>query len=185
MFIRLNRICTEPVVPASDLNGGIHDDSLSNLAVYNVVPTGSYGGLIQVVDHAPSLFNIYTQHEVTMGTTNENSGLSGGLPLEKWPSDIINMVYDSIAQTIPPDLLYKQLIQTAQSSSDLYLITRNMVRSIGMASIAGYVLGLGDRHLDNLLVKLQSAQLVQIDFNVCYDFGGISNIPEQVPFRLT
>ncbi|KAJ2079117.1 Serine/threonine-protein kinase smg1 [Coemansia sp. RSA 988] len=231
MFIRLNRVSADSVIQASNGNGEFHDGVFSKLAVYNVVPTSAYGGLIQVVDHAPSLFNIYTQYEAAVDTTSgnvrpssddsagsddsgrsdvetarsknlppprlrqifddharpilERAGQPIGLPFEKWPGDIINAVYESASQTVPPDLLHKQLLQTAQSSAHLYLITRNMVRSIGMASIAGYVLGLGDRHLDNLLVRLESAQLVQIDFNVCYDFGSISNIPEQVPFRLS
>lgn len=36
-------------------------------------------------------------------------------------------------------------------------------------SMLGSILGLGDRHLDNLLVNLDSGQVIHIDYNVCFD----------------
>jgi PI-3-kinase-related kinase SMG-1 len=52
-------------------------------------------------------------------------------------------------------------------------------------SIVGYILGLGDRHLDNILVDFSSGDIVHIDYNVCFDKGLRLKIPEIVPFRLT
>jgi phosphatidylinositol kinase/protein kinase (PI-3 family) len=52
-------------------------------------------------------------------------------------------------------------------------------------SIIGYILGLGDRHLDNILLDLSSGQLLHIDFNVCFEKGARLRIPETVPFRLS
>ena len=52
-------------------------------------------------------------------------------------------------------------------------------------SIVGYILGLGDRHLDNILVDFSSGDVVHIDYNVCFDKGLRLKIPEIVPFRLT
>lgn len=74
----------------------------------------------------------------------------------------------------------------------------------------GYVIGLGDRHLDNVLVDLDtgqvmhdnwlyifiysslyrkliffSYQVVHIDYNVCFEKGAQLRVPERVPFRLT
>ncbi|KAJ2260374.1 hypothetical protein GGI01_003041, partial [Coemansia sp. RSA 376] len=45
------------------------------------------------------------------------------------------------------------MLRSASSPSALYLGLRNMDKSIGMASVAGYILGLGDRHLGNSLVS--------------------------------
>jgi hypothetical protein len=52
-------------------------------------------------------------------------------------------------------------------------------------SVAGHILGLGDRHCDNLLVDLASGANVQIDFGVLFDQGLSLPVPEIVPFRLT
>ena len=49
----------------------------------------------------------------------------------------------------------------------------------------GHVLGLGDRHLDNMLLDLATGQVVHIDFNLSFDKGALLRVPEVVPFRLT
>lgn len=52
-------------------------------------------------------------------------------------------------------------------------------------SIIGHILGLGDRHLDNILIDFCTGDIVHIDYNVCFDKGQRLKIPEIVPFRLT
>ena len=49
----------------------------------------------------------------------------------------------------------------------------------------GYIIGLGDRHLDNLLVEFGTGQVVHVDYNVCFEKGRSLRVPERVPFRLT
>ncbi|KAJ2522941.1 Serine/threonine-protein kinase smg1 [Coemansia sp. RSA 1939] len=252
-FVRVNRVAAAKS-SVDDEKGP--SDAVLSLPVYNVVPLGTYGGLIQVIDNAPSLFQIYSQHAMrnstvddagtngirTKGSASEGggsnsetggrntgthgdqpsaegkmeekqrqaknqppppsgglqqtymdlaqdvlkeAGINPGLPFEKWPASVATAVYDRVSRTVPPDLLYRHLLRSAQSSSHLYLLTKSMVRSISMSSMVGYLLGVGDRHLDNLLVDARRGHLVQIDFNVCYDFGSVSHVPERVPFRMT
>lgn len=52
-------------------------------------------------------------------------------------------------------------------------------------SIIGYIIGLGDRHLDNVLVDLNTGEVVHIDYNVCFEKGKTLRVPEKVPFRMT
>lgn len=52
-------------------------------------------------------------------------------------------------------------------------------------SAIGAVIGLGDRHLDNILLDFTSGELLHIDYNVCFDKGRQLRVPERVPFRLT
>ncbi|XP_062830674.1 serine-protein kinase ATM isoform X1 [Anolis carolinensis] len=58
-------------------------------------------------------------------------------------------------------------------------------RSVATSSIVGYILGLGDRHVQNILLDEQSAELVHIDLGVAFEQGKILPTPETVPFRLT
>ncbi|XP_055888527.1 serine-protein kinase ATM-like isoform X2 [Biomphalaria glabrata] len=58
-------------------------------------------------------------------------------------------------------------------------------RSVATNSIVGYILGLGDRHVMNILVDLKSAELIHIDLGIAFDMGHILPTPETVPFRLT
>nr|XP_014351298.1 PREDICTED: serine-protein kinase ATM [Latimeria chalumnae] len=58
-------------------------------------------------------------------------------------------------------------------------------RSVATSSIVGYIVGLGDRHVQNILIDEESAELVHIDLGVAFEQGKILPTPETVPFRLT
>jgi serine/threonine-protein kinase mTOR len=62
----------------------------------------------------------------------------------------------------------------------------NYTRSTAVMSMAGYVLGLGDRHPSNLMLDRYSGKLVHIDFGDCFEASMTrEKYPEKVPFRLT
>jgi phosphatidylinositol kinase/protein kinase (PI-3 family) len=58
-------------------------------------------------------------------------------------------------------------------------------RSVAVWSIVGYVIGLGDRHAENLLMKEDVGCRVHVDFNCMFDRAKGLPMPENVPFRLT
>uniref|UniRef100_A0A3B5B9P8 non-specific serine/threonine protein kinase n=1 Tax=Stegastes partitus TaxID=144197 RepID=A0A3B5B9P8_9TELE len=58
-------------------------------------------------------------------------------------------------------------------------------RSVATSSIIGYIVGLGDRHIQNILIDEQTAELVHIDLGVAFEQGKILPTPETVPFRLS
>ncbi|XP_060585424.1 serine-protein kinase ATM-like [Ruditapes philippinarum] len=58
-------------------------------------------------------------------------------------------------------------------------------RSVATNSIVGYILGLGDRHIQNILIDCNTAELVHIDLGIAFEQGKILPTPETVPFRLT
>lgn len=49
----------------------------------------------------------------------------------------------------------------------------------------GHLMGLGDRHLDNILLNKHTGRVVHIDYNIIFDKGRQLHVPEIVPFRLT
>jgi serine/threonine-protein kinase ATR len=52
-------------------------------------------------------------------------------------------------------------------------------------SIVGYILGLGDRHAENILLHEITGDVVHVDVNMLFDRGQKLPVPEVVPFRLT
>ena len=61
-----------------------------------------------------------------------------------------------------------------------------MIDSAAFALVqVGYLMGLGDRHLDNILMDSRTAELVHIDYNIVFERGRKLPVPEVVPFRLT
>lgn len=58
-------------------------------------------------------------------------------------------------------------------------------RSTAAISILGHVLGLGDRHGQNILLDKNTGEVVHIDLGVAFEQGRVLPVPEVVPFRLT
>ncbi|KZW04164.1 hypothetical protein EXIGLDRAFT_758462 [Exidia glandulosa HHB12029] len=58
-------------------------------------------------------------------------------------------------------------------------------RTAAVISIVGAMLGLGDRHSENILLDILTGDVVHVDFNCLFEKGKLLDIPERVPFRLT
>lgn len=58
-------------------------------------------------------------------------------------------------------------------------------RSTAVWSAVGHVVGLGDRHGENILLDTASGEAVHVDFDCLFDKGLTLARPELVPFRLT
>ncbi|KAJ9093722.1 hypothetical protein QFC21_006318 [Naganishia friedmannii] len=58
-------------------------------------------------------------------------------------------------------------------------------RTLAVMSIVGFVLGLGDRHGENILFDSTTGDTVHVDFNCLFEKGKGFAVPERVPFRLT
>ena len=52
-------------------------------------------------------------------------------------------------------------------------------------SIASYLIGVGDRHLENFLVDITDGEVFGIDFGIAFGSGVQLAMPELMPFRLT
>lgn len=52
-----------------------------------------------------------------------------------------------------------------------FLSVQSYARSTAVMSMVGYIIGLGDRHLDNVLIDMTTGEVVHIDYNVCFEKG--------------
>jgi ataxia telangiectasia mutated family protein len=66
-----------------------------------------------------------------------------------------------------------------------YTRKQQFTSSIAASSISGYVLGIGDRHSQNILFDKKTGEIVHIDLGIAFDQGALLSTPETVPFRLT
>ena len=61
----------------------------------------------------------------------------------------------------------------------------NYNKSLAFWSALGYIIGLGDRHADNILLNIENGNLICIDFDCIFQKGKDLAVPEIVEFRLT
>lgn len=66
-----------------------------------------------------------------------------------------------------------------------YLARSSYVCTTAVMSIVGYILGLGDRHGENILFDDSNGDTVHVDLNCLFNKGESFDVPEVVPFRLT
>ncbi len=102
-----------------------------------------------------------------------------------WPLDIQKKVFLELEKETPRDLLEKELWCASESTGEWWKKVQAYSRSAAVMSMVGYVIGLGDRHLDNILIDYKTGEVVHIDYNVCFEKGLKLRVPEIVPFRMT
>ena len=61
----------------------------------------------------------------------------------------------------------------------------NYCKSMGIYNVVNALLGIGDRHLMNIMVNEHSGELIHIDFGFAFEQAKLLPCPEYIPFRLT
>lgn len=92
----------------------------------------------------------------------------------------------SVMSYQPVDLLRSALIKMAPSPEGFLAVRSSFMRSFACINVSGFILGIGDRHLDNFLFTSDDANLIAIDFGVLFGAGSSTlSVPELIPFRLS
>ncbi|TPP63314.1 ATM serine/threonine kinase [Fasciola gigantica] len=100
------------------------------------------------------------------------------------PPERRRVVFEEIMGRLKPVMAYFYLEQFPDSRG--WCLARSAyTRSLAVSSLVGYLVGLGDRHPQNILLHQGSGELVHIDLGVAFDQGRLLPTPEMVPFRLT
>eukprot|EP00455_Lapot_gusevi_P005433 TRINITY_DN12319_c0_g1_i7.p1 TRINITY_DN12319_c0_g1~~TRINITY_DN12319_c0_g1_i7.p1 ORF type:complete len:437 (+),score=120.35 TRINITY_DN12319_c0_g1_i7:208-1518(+) len=85
----------------------------------------------------------------------------------------------------PEDLLLRNLLSLCASHEAFLTVRSTFASTFAVISMCCYVLGLGDRHLENFLLDKTSGSVVSIDFGAAFGVGLSLAVPELMPFRLT
>ncbi|KAG5470547.1 hypothetical protein LSCM1_01791 [Leishmania martiniquensis] len=84
-----------------------------------------------------------------------------------------------------PPVMHQWLDRTFASNQSWYEARTLFTQSTALWSIAGHIVGLGDRHAENLMIDMERGELMHVDFACMFDKGEKLEVPEQVRFRLT
>ena len=76
-------------------------------------------------------------------------------------------------------------IEKFSNTGEWFRARMNYCRHTATNSMVGYVFGIGDRHLSNILIDVNTGEVIHIDLGIAFEQGKMLKISEQVPFRLT
>lgn len=94
-------------------------------------------------------------------------------------------LFDELCLKPYPPLLYWYFVQKFHDPHAWYEARNRFTLSSSAWSAVGHVIGLGDRHSENILIDTNSGDCVHVDFDCIFDKGLNLPRPEVVPFRLT
>ncbi|XP_048465617.1 serine/threonine-protein kinase SMG1 [Rhincodon typus] len=120
-----------------------------------------------------------------IGPALKSVGLTLDVSRRDWPLSVMSSVLEELMESTPPNLLAKELWCSCTTPDEWWSVTQSYARSTAVMSMVGYIIGLGDRHLDNVLIDMTTGEVVHIDYNVCFEKGKSLRVPEKVPFRMT
>jgi serine/threonine-protein kinase ATR len=154
------------------------------IRTYGVTPLNEECGTIEWVEGLKPMRDIiirlYRQKAITIDY-NEIRTL-----LNEACSDITKLPIftHKILKHFPP-VLHEWFVETFPEPEAWFAARMRYTRSCAVMSIVGHVLGLGDRHGENVLLEEGNGGTFHVDFNCLFDKGLTFEKPELVPFRLT
>lgn len=154
------------------------------IKTYAVTPLNEECGLIEWVDNLKTLreiiLNSYKQKNVPINYGDLRNQLNESVMA---PAKL-SIFTDTIIPAFPP-VFHEWFVEMFPEPGAWFIARLRYTRSCAVMSIVGHVLGLGDRHGENILFEESNGGTFHVDFNCLFDKGLTFEKPELVPFRLT
>ena len=156
------------------------------IRTYAVTPLNENSGIIEWIENLSTLRSIliklYSERGVGAVTSSEWRQHEEKISRDKeYALKVFNLFLDRYRPTV----LYEWFLRTFPEPNAWYNARCNYVRTAAVMSVCGYVLGLGDRHCENILMESSNGDCIHVDFNCLFNKGETLGVPEIVPFRLT
>lgn len=132
----------------------------------------------EVFVHSPSQLKLINQEikKLYDDAANSQTGLSKLANLMRW--------LEAVLSTYPP-CFHRWFLKHYPEPASWFNARLAFTRTYSVWCVVGHVVGLGDRHLENVLIDMSNGDAIQIDFGCLFDKGLTLPQPEVVPFRLT
>uniref|UniRef100_A0A4W3HYM3 Serine/threonine-protein kinase ATR n=1 Tax=Callorhinchus milii TaxID=7868 RepID=A0A4W3HYM3_CALMI len=156
-----------------------------HIRTYAVIPLNEECGLVEWVNNTAGLRNILNKLYKEKGVFMTGKELRQCmLPKQAPLSEKLSLFKQ---QLLPrhPAVFHEWFLRTFPDPTSWYSSRSAYCRSVAVMSMVGYVLGLGDRHGENILFDSFTGECVHVDFNCLFNKGETFDVPEIVPFRLT
>lgn len=156
-----------------------------NIRTYAVLPLNEECGIIEWIHNLVSLRSIVTDIYSETGIGMSNRELKTAIcalndPISKKRDVLLN----TLMPRHPPVLAEWFKLQFT-TPHNWYQARCSYIKTTAVISMVGYIIGLGDRHGENILYDSKTGDTVHVDFNCLFTKGENFECPERVPFRLT
>jgi phosphatidylinositol kinase/protein kinase (PI-3 family) len=153
------------------------------LRTYAIVPLSRNTGLIEWINNTTTLKSVvgeYWKKQNIKGEMNDIKRKAQELNMGETHTKIWTTVKNDVKPVLGNWFADHYLVP------DIWYEARlNFTKSTAIWSMIGYVIGLGDRHGDNILIHQHTGEVTHVDFDCIFEKGAKLKIPEIVPFRLT
>ncbi|KAG0338696.1 serine/threonine-protein kinase M1 [Podila horticola] len=151
------------------------------IRTYAVVPLNEECGLIEWVHNTVPFRHIIQKqckmNSMTIPTTPEIRRILDA-------EDHVRMFTRDLLPKCPV-IFYRWFQEISPEPTEWFATRQRYVRTTAVMSMVGHIMGLGDRHGENLLFDERNGDIVHVDFNCLFEQGKTFPKPERVPFRLT
>ncbi|OLN85738.1 Protein kinase rad3 [Colletotrichum chlorophyti] len=154
------------------------------IKTYAVVPLNEECGIIEWVDGLKTLREILLDQYKARSVHPDYNQIKRMMAEAVTGPNNIKMFTEGVLGTFPPVLQY-WFVQRFPHPSTWFSARLKYTRSCAVMSMVGTILGLGDRHGENVLLERDNGGIFHVDFNCLFDKGLTFAQPERVPFRLT
>ncbi|KAI5191427.1 serine/threonine-protein kinase ATR [Nematocida minor] len=155
---------------------------LFSIRVYTVVPITEKIGILEFVENLHTLKSICDELYREKGIDLKSIGVSMGF--NKKIETLGRTLLKELLEKVPPVFSLYFLRQFTRPIDWLQARKRYTITYAVMNAV-GYLMGLGDRHCENILFDGKTGETVHVDLNCIFDKGLSLRVPETVPFRLT
>ncbi|XP_044230797.1 serine/threonine-protein kinase ATR [Thunnus albacares] len=155
-----------------------------HIRTYAVIPLNEECGIIEWVNNTTGLRHILTKLYKERGIYLSGKELRKLILPKTAPFEEKLRNHEMLCARHPP-VFYEWFLRTFADPTSWYSSRSAYCRSTAVMSMVGYILGLGDRHGENILFDSFTGECVHVDFNCLFNKGETFDVPEVVPFRLT
>uniref|UniRef100_A0A3B4TQG3 DNA-dependent protein kinase catalytic subunit n=1 Tax=Seriola dumerili TaxID=41447 RepID=A0A3B4TQG3_SERDU len=145
------------------------------LRTYQVIPISTIG-LIEWMENTCTLKDF-------LNTTMTDKEKQSAQRKAKRADTVSNFL--KVLQHVPSDLL-RAFLKMCNSPEAFLSLRSHFTSSHALLCVSHWILGIGDRHLSNFMINMETGGMIGIDFG--HAFGSATQflpVPELMPFRLT
>ncbi|XP_052796079.1 serine/threonine-protein kinase ATR-like isoform X2 [Mya arenaria] len=155
------------------------------MRTYTVIPLNELCGLLEWVNNTRGLRAILIQLYKEKGLYMPGKELQGAMPNLQASIETKKQALRTKLLPRHPPVFGEWFLRTFTDPTSWYNARLAYCKTVAVMSMVGYILGLGDRHGENILFDSTNGDCVHVDFNCLFNRGETFEWPEKVPFRLT